>query len=217
MRSIRVLAVIAAFVLSLVVLPTVACAADPADSVFPLQMIRVEASEDGFGEVSATLANICTVTSINEKQHGWLTAAHCVDDDAPRYIMGEQVRIVLRDVPNDIAFLQTTRVSAPAVPLAATAPAVKDAVCVVGYPLGFTFQVTTLGTVAALSAPLDPKGPPYTLFNVTGARGNSGSPILNSAGEIVSVLQIGFSQFSFSPMVGGVRFDALAAYRGAWE
>jgi len=216
MRSLRVLAAIAAFVVSLC-LPTIACAADPADSVFPLQMVRVEASEDGFGEVTAELVNICTVTSINEKQHGWLTAAHCVADDAPRYIMGEKVRVVLRDPANDIAFLQTTRVSAPAVPLAKEAPAVKDAVCVVGYPLGFTFQVTTMGTVAALSAPLDPKELPYTLFNVTGARGNSGSLILNANGEIVSVLQIGFSQFSFSPMFGGVRFAALEHYRGAWE
>lgn len=176
--------------------------------------------------------NGCTVTSINEPKHLWLTAAHCVDttDDVDdlgepkpvvRAIKGEPIHNIVFDKKHDLAIVQTLTVSAPAVKLADHAPSVPvpgsddqdSLVYVVGYPFGFPFQVNVRGYAAALSGVLDAEDTQkYALFNLTGAPGNSGSAILNADGKIVSVLQVGWGR-SFSPMVGGVVFADLAAYR----
>lgn len=168
--------------------------------------------------------NGCTVTSINQEKHYWLTAAHCVDasgDDEPtvRAIMGEPIEPVAVDYKVDVAVVQTARASAPALKLATTAPQLEDPIRMVGYPFGFPFQVTVTGAVAALDAPLaneDGSVTRFMLVNMTGAPGNSGSAILNTAGEVVSVLQIGWGR-SFSPMMGGVPFSELSAYRRYFE
>lgn len=176
--------------------------------------------------------NGCTVTSINEQKHLWLTAAHCVDtsgdvDDlgepkpVVRAIKGEAIHNVVFDKVHDLAIVQTTTVSAPAVKLATHPPTVpvpgsddqNSLVYVVGYPFGFPFQVNVRGYAAALSGVLnDEDTQAYALFNLTGAPGNSGSAILNSRGEVVSVLQVGWGR-SWSPVVGGIVFSDLAKYR----
>lgn len=46
------------------------------------------------------------------------------------------------------------------------------------------------------------------IFDVAAAPGNSGSPVMNLDGEIVSVLQIGWSR-SFSPVSGGATYANL--------
>jgi hypothetical protein len=204
----RVFAAFAAFLLSFLV-PSVACA-NPADSVYPLQMVRVDVSEDAMA-VEGALVNICTVTSINEEKHFWLGVAHCFADENPRYIMGDVVSVVMRDVKNDIAIVHTPRASAPAVPLATVAPKVKDIIWMTGYPLGWQIQVTTGGNVAAIDVD-------NVIFNITAARGNSGSAILNENGEIVSILQTGYGDPRFFAIImGGERLDVLEAYRSYWE
>jgi S1-C subfamily serine protease len=173
--------------------------------------------------------NGCTVTSINEGQRYWLTAAHCVDpseDEGPtiRAIRGEVITPVVVDTKQDIAIVQTGR-GAPALKLAMHPPTVplpgakpRDSeVFVLGYPFGLPFLVNVRGQAAALAGVLgddDPK--PYALFNLTGAPGNSGSAILNSKGEVVSVLQVGWGR-SWSPIVGGAVFAELDKYRRYFE
>lgn len=224
MRSVRVIVMFVMMALS-----AIACqAASIEASVWPIQ-------EDG--------RNICTATSINTERHLWLTAAHCVTPEEPAKgakatgkhnhwwklfqgedakapakltILGEEVTVVMRDVVNDVAVVSTNRVTAPAVPLASVEPQTKDPVEVVGFPLGLGDPVTTIGIVSAPSQQLDPHEPRFTMFQVTGAPGNSGSAITNANGEIISILQVGWGR-SFGPMVGGVRYAALATFAGYFE
>jgi S1-C subfamily serine protease len=162
------------------------------------------------------LRNICTASSINEEKRLWLTAAHCVDGTEPVYLLGEGVTMVIQDVKADIAIVSTVTAALPALKLATKGPRVEDRIKVAGYPFGFTQPLITLGTVATPSIVLDPNYPAFMLIQAAGAPGNSGSPIVNTKHEIVSVLQIGWGR-TFSPIMGGATFDVLAGYRLYWQ
>lgn len=201
--------------------------ADPSllESVRPLQ-IQVEAVTVTRQQGSVVMlverlaANICTVSSINEKQRYWLTAAHCVEDmELVYYVAGEKATVVMRDVLNDLAILQTPTQTAPALDLAKKGPEVEDRVTVAGYPFGYPDPFLTLGTVANPSTKFtDEPGfdRPFMLFQVAGAPGSSGSPVVNRKGDLVSVIQIGWGR-GFSPIMGGVTFDVLERYRSYFE
>lgn len=201
MRTIRVALAVATFLL--VVAGALFAASRQSSSVAPL-------TQDGH--------NVCTTTAIGDG-HRWLTAAHCVDE--PVAIKGEIASVILRDVINDVAFLQTQKVSAPPLRLATRAPEVEDPVKMIGYPFGWPFQATVFGSVAALKGDLWPGEPPYTVFQIAGAPGNSGSAILNSRGEVISVLQVVADRMPdrgrFAGMLGGVTFETLRRYRGYFD
>lgn len=197
---------------------SVGAATPPANmaSVKPLQVI-LNGGEDGMGP--PYLANICTVTSINERAHYWLTAYHCVAEEGlTYYIMGDKVKPEMKDVVNDLAILSTSVVSAPAVPLASAAVSYGDYVSMIGHPAGQLFPVLSVGLVAADRYQIEFEGTPYTYvwFQLPGAPGSSGSAVFNANGEIVSVLQVGPGRF-YAPNVGGVLFEKLAAYRSYFE
>lgn len=176
-------------------------------SVYPLQVPVPD--ENGIGK----LAHICTVSSIGDGE--WLTAAHCVAQYTTRryYIAGDLVAVVKIDVNLDLAKLATRHAAAPALKVAETAPEITDPVIVAGYPLGFADVNVTLGTMSGYQL-LEAEGTfwPYALFAVAGAPGNSGSPVLNTDREIVSVVQIGFARDTFSPQLGGVLYETLRLF-----
>jgi S1-C subfamily serine protease len=167
-------------------------------SVRPLQVVT-----------DASLANICTVSSIGERR--WLTAAHCVEGDAPTYIMGEQTTPLVVDVTADIAVLATPMASLPALKMAVTAPVTGDAIAVAGYPLGFWFPLYTTGQVASAVTVLHPSVPTYMVIQAAGAPGNSGSPIVDARGDVISVLQVGWTT-TFGPVMGGCTFEVLERF-----
>lgn len=181
------------------------------ESVRPLSMAGID---DETGQ--AVFGNICTVSSINEKRRLWLTAAHCVEGTEAKYILGEQILVVMRDVTNDIAVLSTPLASLPALKLAQAGPKVEDRVRVTGHPFGYPYPLVTFGWVSSPYVVLSPELPPFMLIQVTGAPGNSGSPIVNTKNEIVSVLQISWGR-SFSPMLGGATFQKLVQYASYWQ
>lgn len=165
--------------------------------------------------------NFCTASSVNEKNHLWLTAAHCVTEGG--FIAGGVFEIVEADFVADVAVVYTPEASAPALKMAKRmAPVCEDTddkdcrVMVVGYPFGLMdtggLGIVTVGAVAAHSVVVENGVPPFALFSVTGAPGNSGSAILNHKGEVISVLQIGWGR-SFGSMVGGATFDVMQHYR----
>lgn len=182
------------------------------DSVRPLTMVRMNQQTH-----TTELANICTVSGINAKKRYWLTAAHCIDGDEPKYIVGERIRVIMRDVINDIAIVQTPLASVPALRLSQHTPEVEDIAKVIGHPFGYVYPFMTTGTIASVYALLDDDPVPYMIIAAPGAPGNSGSPILDARYEIISVLQIGWGRNVFSPVMGGATYDVLARYRSYWE
>lgn len=160
------------------------------------------------------MRTICTAVSIGDGE--WLTAAHCVAEKTVRYyIMGDQAYVTGADADVDLAKLRTRRVSAPALPISARYPAPLDDVVVAGYPLGFNDVNVTKGVVSGYgNLPYEGGEWPVLMIAATGAPGNSGSPVLNDKGEIVSIVQAGFMPNTFSPQMAGVRLSALRAFLG---
>src|SRR4051812_47487278 len=86
------------------------------------------ASVDEFG--LRVPRNICTITSINERKHYWLTAAHCVGSPE-LYIANRRADVVWVDTVADLAVLYTEGYSLPALKLRNTRPVVGTRVLLV--------------------------------------------------------------------------------------
>lgn len=209
----RILA--AALVALLILVPLPAFSLDPGKilkSVQPIQGVF------GTGE----LRNFCSSASINQQKHYWLTAAHCVEEDGYlRYVGGDQIKVLMRDVVNDVAVFTTVRVFAPALKLAKEAPKTGDIAMIAGYPFGILDPFVTFGKVISPSAQLcegeeEFCGERRFLFvDAMAAPGNSGSAIMNSKGELISVLQIGYGRV-FGPG-GGAPYAVLKQYASYFE
>ena len=199
------------------------------DSVRPLsQIVRRD-----FTTGVIAYRNICTVSAINTITHLWLTAAHCVvdtytDEDgivttrpaAGLAIEGHLAFIVKLDEAIDLVILITPDFSLPALRLADKGPFWEDAVRVIGHPYGDPNVTIVPGTVSnpnARSTNEDLQrgfAPAYMYVTTLVAPGNSGSPIVNARGELVSVLQIGWGRvFSHG---GGSPYAALKAFAGGY-
>jgi hypothetical protein len=193
--------------------PSNAVKLDFLGSVRPLTIFE-SVDEEGI----AVYRNICTAVSINEIEHIWLTAAHCVLTE----VEGEMgIEMGLRQVfigtgimsisapatvlevngDTDLAVLQTPDFYVVGVKFGKQ-PKMGQEILVAGHPFGYPDIFLTRGYIANPSALLDPGYRRKMIFDVAGAPGNSGSPVFNTRGELVSILQIGWSR-SFSPVTGG--------------
>jgi S1-C subfamily serine protease len=182
---------------------TVPVTAIPTASIQPLQ------TADPKGGLPHT---ICTVFSINEQDHLWATAAHCVteDDDEGKIAMSQTLlggfptQVVYFDAKLDIAVIHAA-ISAPAIPRG-TPPSRGDSVRVYGYMWGVYDAFSFSGTIATLNARH------YMIFDMRVGGGHSGSPILNDAGAVVSIMQV--SEMGFS---GGAVYGYLDDLMPFWR
>jgi len=158
----------------------------------------------GAMETSPTGGKFCSGTLISANL--FLTAGHCVDSGT----VGEFVSFNFERAPNSTQLLPQTHVRITAVvedapggvdfaivrlegtpgntfgitPVAAADPAVGAAITIIGHPSGGPKQIEA-GSVASRS------GDNLRYGNVDTLGGNSGSGILNSAGQIVGVHTLG--------------------------
>lgn len=193
------------------------------DAVKPLQVKTEGLSEhtivlwqaEGWKLNLDGFSNVCTVSHVSRELHLWVTAAHCVTEIGPegRYVEGQGVEVVEADAKRDVAIIRVkTLDGGPVVLKFATEPATwTTRLTVVGHPFGYDPVFVTRGFVSNPFAHIE--GKDYITFDVAGAPGNSGSPVLNEFGEIVSILQIGWGRV-FSPMTGGATADEMVYIRG---
>ena len=187
------------------------------DAIKPIQVQQANASEEFLVHLyrqgwepaeGEEYINICTAGSINREQHLWLTAAHCVRDIGPegRYI--NQLPLTLVDVQFelDVAVVKVDGFTAKELLMQITPPRWGQELLVAGHPFGYPDIFVTRGTIANPLVVLSNKR--FMIFDVAGAPGNSGSPVLNLKGEMVSVLQIGWGR-DFSPVTGGAPYVTL--------
>jgi S1-C subfamily serine protease len=137
--------------------------------------------------------NGCTATSINQRLGYWLTAAHCIPKDEPSTVVaigGKPITIVDHDEVLDLAVVQGPR--AKALRLQPFPPSIGEKVYVFGHPVGYSTPQLFQGYVASIFLPFTWDGIEYRwmMFDMTVCGGNSGSAVLNSHHEIVSVVQI---------------------------
>lgn len=166
--------------------------------------------------------NACTAAYINKQMHYWLTAEHCIPtfNFPPHMIDEEYFTVVMRDEVNDIAILKTRKASAKRVlPLSLQAPDYTEPVMIAGYPMGMIDAMMAVGTVSNPSGRFTHDTPrPFMVLNITGARGNSGAPVVHvKSGMLVGVIQMGWVEHSFSPMMGGATWEMLNSYRQYWD
>jgi S1-C subfamily serine protease len=175
---------------------------------------RVLPSVAGIGVVGSESLH-CSAGSIGRSRY--LTAAHCVPfmEGVVYTVAGHEAFVVMRDVPNDLAILDVPGTRAPALKLARRAPMAGDNVSAAGHPLGIPDVIFSRGYVMSRRADIGAKRP-YAVFALPAAPGSSGSVIVNGRGEIVSVLQVGWSR-TFMPTVGGVVWETLDELRGWWR
>lgn len=152
--------------------------------------------------------NICTASSINREEHYWLTAAHCVSGIGPegRYVGGQPIEVVELKVKEDLAVFRVLGLTARELRMQRSNPFFGQEVIVAGHPFGYPDIFVTRGYIANPKVLID--GTHYMIYDAAGAPGNSGSPVMNLNGEILSVLQIGWSR-SFSPVGGGAPYENL--------
>ena len=195
-----------------------------------IPIVQVVRTEQGRARLRGAFTNICTVGSINESKHYWLTAAHCIANvDLKYYVMGEEVKVVMRDVKNDLAILQTVQAKVPALKLAPQGLKAEDDVKMYGHPFGFAYPIFSKGFVMHPALDIGNDGASeegdntvFTILQMVGAPGSSGSPVLNVLNEIVGVVQIGFGvrlfdEPQFGVVMGSVPYDILVQYKGYWD
>lgn len=172
------------------------------DSIQPLQR------SDGL--------TLCTAFSINQQDGLWATAKHCVTPSpegavTPFTLAGNYAETVYIDPHWEIAVVMSLW-TAPVIPLSRAPLTVGETITMWGYPMGLPLLVRTQGTVGTPLMPLVDGGIFSTVFDVTYAPGNSGSPVLRN-GEVVSVSWGGMKQSAHalgSPQ--DVTYRVLAPY-----
>jgi len=143
--------------------------------------------------------NFCTAFSINEKQHLYATAAHCVLEDESGekspvpHILGQRVDVVMADKEADIAVVRAA-FGAPALKISDKAPKMHDPIEIHGFPYGMPNMIVFSGEVSFPDITIvgDDRNERWMLFDCTAAPGNSGSPVLNKDHKVISILQVGW-------------------------
>lgn len=191
---------------SLVLLPL------PADAKTHLPLKSVQA-------LQSAGRTFCTAFAVAPER--WMSAGHCGayalelwESGKDVMLMGVPATAVQIDTDYDIAVF-TVAVVAPPIRLADRAPEVGDEIAIAGFPWGVPKLVTTWGRVSARRMPV--YHPTYDaimlsdVLDITTSPGNSGSPVFNAKGELISLLWGGFTS---SAHALSVPYEALAPY---WE
>jgi S1-C subfamily serine protease len=166
--------------------------------------------------------NFCSGAVINASKRYVLTAAHCTPGDAIVFVDGLAGTVVAKNEGLDMAIIAVPGLRKPDLKLASKAPEVGDEVQMAGHPLGVESVFYSRGWVSALKWTFsveDPNGDGwmidynYTIFQIVGAPGSSGTVVVNSKGEAISVIQVGWVP-GFH--MGGAPFDALKRFAGPY-
>ncbi len=166
-------------------------------------------SLDSVQPIQAQGQTFCTVFSINEKEGYFASAGHCAlfvlekDMDGKVTILGKPATVETIGLLYDVSVFHAD-VHIPALHLAKRPVDVCnpkyvtacEVISIQGFPYGLPKLVTVSGHVAARDVPLD--HPSYhvvmysDILDITTAGGNSGSPVMNSHGEVIGILWGGF-------------------------
>ena len=218
MRRLLASLVIASFLL-LPTSSTQAASPYPAilDSIAPIQHLEFN-GETG----DLTLANHCTAGFINQQKRYWLTAAHCVGPVGNKEVInGFEGIVIASDLEVDLAIVETKHYVEARKALKLASKPVKwfDRIKTAGFSLGYPYAFYFEGTVALPSFTFPDGVAPkltsrtYTIFDMPIAGRQSGSPILNEDGRLVSVMQIGYGmQGGFGVVSGGATLKQLKGF-----
>lgn len=117
-----------------------------------------------------------------------LTAAHCGTKDL--YADNAPARIVMRDPKRDLMVLEVDDLERPALRVAMKNPQQGEEVISYGYGYALGKPMFRHAYISISSADLpDLDGGPFVMIDAGFVAGQSGGPCINSAGEVVSIVQ----------------------------
>lgn len=117
-----------------------------------------------------------------------LTAAHC---DGPKlYADDVPAKIVLKDSKRDLMVLEVDDLQRPALAVAASNPKQGEEVGSFGYGNGLESPMFRSARVSIASVQVPGiEGGPFVMVDAAYVSGMSGGPVINAAGEVVSIVQ----------------------------
>lgn len=163
----------------------------------------------------------CTGFVINDKAKGGkngtddvdyiLTAAHC--DGSQVYAGQRPATVKAKDVKKDLMVLEVEDLDKPALRLGRRDPVPGDEIASFGFGYGLEDPMFRVANVAndKLYIPYEGIGGPLIAINMSFVPGQSGGPVVNHAGEVVMIVQLG------TPLVGfGVGVEEIRGKMGRY-
>lgn len=135
-------------------------------------------------------AGSCSGAVIDTKRKHVLTAAHC--DGEKILVDGTQSLKVFKDERKDLLVLRAYGIDKPALKLSPVGPVRGEEVASLGYGFAFEqpmFRVAHISNVHLESEELG--SGPFFIIDADFVPGQSGGPVVNQAGEIVGIVQMG--------------------------
>lgn len=168
----------------------VACAASVLAADWTTAVSRFK---DSVVEIAVGGEGACTGFVIDNNRDFVMTAAHCdVSSDAQRLLVDNLVaKVRAKDVKNDLMVLQVEGIDRPALALAKNNPKVGDEVASFGYGYALERPLFRVAHVSAEDVAIE-RGR-YLVVDGSFVPGQSGGPVVNPAGEVVMIVQLGNS------------------------
>lgn len=161
----------------------------------------------------------CTGFVINADAHNkdkedvdyLLTAAHC--DGEGIYADQASAKVLAKDTKKDLLVLEVPDLNKPALPIAKENPKRGDEVMSYGYGYGLERPMLRVAHIAddQTYIPEDGIGGPLMVTDAAFVPGMSGGPIINSAGEVVMIVQRGTGTVGI-----GVGAEVIRSKVGRW-
>lgn len=157
-----------------------------------------------------TVIGSCTGFSINVEKHYVLTAAHC-DGDSVR-VDGTQSYRMFKDERKDLMVLRVTDMDlAAGVKLAEKNPQIGESVASIGYGFGLEQPMFRIGNVSHAAIEIESLSGPFVMIDANYIPGQSGGPVVNESGELVSIVQRGAVGLGFGVGVETIK-DRVGKY-----
>jgi S1-C subfamily serine protease len=139
-------------------------------------------------------AGMCTGFVVNADAKGGkdyvLTAAHCHEQGKDIYADSTTAKVIWKDEKKDLLILEVDDLDRPAVTLAPKNPQTGEEIGSFGHGYGLEQPMFRHAYVANASIQLtEIEGGPFVMIDAGYVSGQSGGPVINATGEVVSVVQ----------------------------
>lgn len=134
----------------------------------------------------------CSGFVIDAERKYVMTAAHC-DAKGVIWVDRTVAEIVSKDTKKDLAVFHVKDLdpSHPALALADKNPSIGDEIASVGFGYGLERPQFRVATVSDNAMMVEEIGGPFIAVNISFTPGQSGGPVINEAGKVVAIVQMG--------------------------